>query len=453
MKIKGLLSFILIITLLASPVLSLSSCMQVLELYVEESQNSSGGGSDVDNTGSGSGNQTNQDNSGSGSPTNPDNNGGTDENNGGTADVTTPDNSPSFYPDLGDAAEGLVGPVKALLSAVSVYSAFEVDYGYGYQTETTFSRGSGVIYKIDKTAGDAYIITNFHVVYNANGVGNGISKDISIYLYGQENKAYAIPATYVGGSFNNDIAVLKVTDNEIIRNSQALAATVADSDDIAVLDNVIAVGNPEGYGLSATNGIVSVESESLAMTGADGKTQINPRVIRISAAINDGNSGGGLFNEDGNLIGVVNAKRNGTTIDNIAYAIPSNVATRLAESIIYFCDGQKNLTPMKAMLQVVLVAKVYGVSVDTEAGTVTRVEIVEVDQIADNSAVKGMLEVGDRVNYIMIDGVRKDVTRVHHVIDMMLLARVGSVVKVGITRGDTTFDFEIIITESNLTSV
>lgn len=448
MKIKGLISFILAMTLIIGSTLSLSSCMHVLELYVSESQSGTGG-STVDNTGGGAGNQGN---TGSGSPTTPENSGGTNGD-GGTSDSDEPDDAVTFYPDLGDPSEGLTTPIKAMLSAVSVYSSFEVDYGYGYQTETTFARGSGVIYKIDKTTGDAYIITNFHVVYNANGVGNGISKDISVYLYGQENKAYAIPATYVGGSFNNDIAVLKITESEIIKNSQALAATVADSDEIAVLDNVIAVGNPEGYGISVTNGIVSVESEPLSMTGADGKTQINPRVIRVSAAINDGNSGGGLFNEDGNLIGIVNAKRNGSAIDNIAYAIPSNVATRLAESIIYFCDGQTNLVPKKAMLQVVLTANVYGVSVDTECGTLTKVEIVEVSQIADNSAVKDKLEVGDVINYIVVDGVRKDATRIHHVIDMMLLARVGSVVKVGVTRGDTSFEIEVVISESNLSDV
>ena len=103
---------------------------------------------------------------------------------------------------------------KALLSAVSIRCKFQVKSGilgfpYGsFITKEAESAGSGVIYKLDKNRGDAYIVTNYHVVYDSQSVtDNGISESITVYLYGQEAEAYAIPATYVGGSMQYDIAM------------------------------------------------------------------------------------------------------------------------------------------------------------------------------------------------------------------------------------------------------
>jgi serine protease Do len=107
-----------------------------------------------------------------------------------------------------------------------------------------------------------------------------------------------------------------------------------------VLDTVIAIGNAEGEGFSATKGVVSVNSEQLTLDGPDQRTDITVRVIRIDAAINKGNSGGGLFDEQGRLIGIVNAKKTGDKVDNIAYAIPINLAKALADNVIYHSDGE-----------------------------------------------------------------------------------------------------------------
>ena len=354
-----------------------------------------------------------------------------------------------FYPSAGGeevTPENIAQMSRALLSCVSIKASFEIRYGYpSNTTETTTSRGSGVIYKINRERGDAYIITNYHVVYQPDAItANGISTKIRVFLYGQELESYAITATYVGGSMANDIAVLRVSSSDVIKNSQALAATPADSDAVAVFDTVYAIGNPEGYGISATNGIISVESEPLNMTGADGKTAICPRVMRVSAAINDGNSGGGLFNSAGQLIGIVNAKRNGTSIDNIAYAIPSNVAIGLADNIILYCDGSKSINAKKAMLGVTLEAKIAGVIID-EDGKVKKGEIVEIKEISDTCAIKSSIAVGDRINSITVGSVAKTVTRIHHVVDAMLLARVGDTVIINVTRGTETFNISVIV--------
>ena len=112
---------------------------------------------------------------------------------------------------------------KWLRSAVSIVCNFTrtvQNSGYrpgmgGTRTEEYSSAGSGVIYELDKENGDAFIITNYHVVYDSNSdTFNGVSNDISVYLYGSEIDEKAIKATYVGGSLYYDIAVLR--DNETV---------------------------------------------------------------------------------------------------------------------------------------------------------------------------------------------------------------------------------------------
>lgn len=77
---------------------------------------------------------------------------------------------------------------------------------------------------------------------------------------------------------------------------------------MTVGDSVIAIGNPNAGGIAVTQGILSMESEYITMTAADNVSTVQIRVMRVDAAINGGNSGGGLFNDSGELIGIVNAK-------------------------------------------------------------------------------------------------------------------------------------------------
>ena len=105
---------------------------------------------------------------------------------------------------------------SSLRSAVSVYCNFETSSLGGSAT----SAGSGVIYELDGKNGSAFIITNYHVVYESSSkTSNKISDDIFIMLYGMEYSDYAIPATYVGGSMNYDIAVLYVENSDILKNA------------------------------------------------------------------------------------------------------------------------------------------------------------------------------------------------------------------------------------------
>ncbi len=155
--------------------------------------------------------------------------------------------------------------------------------------------GSGVIYDPN-----GYIVTNYHVA-------NVACKTISVQLY--DGSTYE--GQYIYGDELADLAVIK------INKTNCDYATFGDSSTLTYGDAVLAIGNPLGYGLSVTTGVVSRPSESVTIGNA------TMTLLRTDAAVNSGNSGGGLFDLNGNLIGIVNAKIAANTVDNVGYAIPS----------------------------------------------------------------------------------------------------------------------------------
>ncbi len=343
-----------------------------------------------------------------------------------------------------------------LKSIVSVYCKHTViaDTWFGQQTQQAQSAGSGVIYQIEND-GSAYIITNHHVVYeNNSATANKISDDISVYLYGMEGSSYAIPATYVGGSQNYDIAVLKVTSNAILKNAiekgVATAVEFADSSAIYAGQTSIAIGNPEAEGISVTCGIVSVDSEYIEMTAVDNRTKISLRVIRTDTAVNSGNSGGGLFDDTGKLIGIVNAKSGDTEVENIAYAIPGNVAKAIADNIIYYNTTRKTNCVMRVLLNVTVQTSGLSTELDEQTGFINKIEQVKIASVNNNSIVKGKLQEGDIINSITINGVTTNITRQYQFIDVLLDARVGNDVTIEFTRNDAKQSITVTITEDCL---
>ena len=235
----------------------------------------------------------------------------------------------------GESAKDVSDVTKGLLSSVSVVAG----------PSMMASVGSGIIYSIDKDKGDAIILTNYHVIYNdyASDGETEYYNEIKVYLYGSEVSANSqtaaqemgIPAEFIGGSKQYDIAVLKIRESELIKKSIARAAEFADSDYVYVGEDIIAVGNAEAEGISVTEGIVSMPSENIvALAIGSTSTFISRRVIRFDAAVSPGNSGGGLFDSDGKLVGIVCAKRTESKDEGIGYAIPSNVAVTIAKNIL-----------------------------------------------------------------------------------------------------------------------
>jgi len=172
--------------------------------------------------------------------------------------------------------------------------------------------GSGVI--IDSQKG--YIITNFHVIENAD--------EIKVEL----KSGQILVAQVVGQDKQSDIALLKV-DLSNNKNAQLAEIAFADSDKLRVGDFVLAIGNPFGLGQTVTSGIIS----ALGRSGLNLENLEN--FIQTDAAINSGNSGGALVNLEGELIGVNTAilGPNGGNI-GIGFAIPSNMIKNLIEQLI-----------------------------------------------------------------------------------------------------------------------
>ena len=370
----------------------------------------------------------------------------------------------SYNIEINSAYDGnLLAASRALLSSVSVDCTFNVTKVVsgglmgGSTTQKTTQKhasGAGVIYKLDKNAGSAYVITNYHVVYLAGSdTANDISDQIKIYLYGQEYKDYAISAKYIGGSMNYDIAVLKIDGSDVLRESNAVAATFADSNNVSVLDTAIAIGNPTSGGISATVGAVNIESEEITMTALDGNGNIDLRVMRTDAAVNGGNSGGGLFNGKGELIGIVNAKMSSDGVENIGYAIPSNVAKYVADNIIYYDTlDAKNDSVYRLLVGVsVSISKAY-TEYDTETGKVRRLEQVQISSVVAGGAADGKLAAGDIVNSVTIDGVKYDIVRSYNVVDVMLTARQNSTVVFNVTRNGQSMDITVDVSRVALTA-
>ena len=165
---------------------------------------------------------------------------------------------------------------------------------------------------------DGYIITNQHVVAGAD--------TITATLYSGETYA----AELVGADASYDIAVLKIDATGLS------AVSVGDSDTLQVGESVVAIGNPLGeLTWTMTNGIISALNREI---NTDGNPQ---NMIQTNAAINSGNSGGPLFDMDGNVIGVTSAKysgstSSGTTIEGLGFAIPINDALRVAYDLVEY---------------------------------------------------------------------------------------------------------------------
>ncbi len=321
----------------------------------------------------------------------------------------------------------------AFASVVCVESAFS----------GATSRGSGVIYSLDKSAGDAYIITNYHVVYSKDAYGRyGLASKVNVYLYGGNVSASAISATVYGGAMSYDIAVLKVTGSEILKNSSARAAEIADSDSVTVGERVYALGNPNGEGFSATSGVVSVAAEYVSVLRADENKTLSLLEIRTDAAVNHGNSGGGLFNASGELVGIVNARReqtlDGTLLFGFGYAIPVNLAVPLVQNIL-------NHNGSAVVAQIGITAKVAdskGVF-DERTGKYYIEEKLVVDSFASTNGAgyNAGLQRGDTLLSATLEtstGVKKTVqlTRLHNLTNLLFEVNSGDKLHLSVSRSD-----------------
>ncbi len=195
---------------------------------------------------------------------------------------------------------------KVMPSIVSITGTYVTTYDYwfnSYQQEST-GAGSGII--IGKDDQYLYLATNYHVVENA--------KSLSVTFVDDKSAE----ATVKGYVENNDIAVVTVKLSDISDDTlnEIKEIQVGSSDDLAVGDPCVAIGNALGYGQSVTVGYISALNREISASDETVK------VLQTDAAINPGNSGGALVNMQGELIGINTAKYSDTSVEGMGYALP-----------------------------------------------------------------------------------------------------------------------------------
>ena len=194
---------------------------------------------------------------------------------------------------------------------------------YCLSSEGVFA-GSGVI--ISSNSSQSWIITNHHVIDNCYE----FQVDVLKIEEDDSEKLTTYTADLIGGSPSDDIAVLRINKGGLIP-----ATWVTDSSKVKVGTEVIAIGNPLGiFGGTVTKGIISATARDIEVESIGIMT-----LMQTDAAINNGNSGGGLFSTSGQLIGVVNSGYTG--YEGLNFAIPANDAKAVATSLIetYHTNG------------------------------------------------------------------------------------------------------------------
>ena len=304
----------------------------------------------------------------------------------------------------------LVSPsVVVITTEQVVYSQWS---WYG-QNQVESGAGSGVI-----ISSDGYILTCAHVVDGASTITVTIG-----------DKDYT--ATLVGEDTTSDIAVIKIDADGLT------PATVGNSDSLKVGQSVMAVGNPLGeLGGTVTGGMISALNRSVTIQGSSSVNTMS--LIQMDASVSPGNSGGGLFNMNGELVGIVNAKSSSSDAEGLGFAIPINDAIKVAQELLengYVTGrpylGITYLAVTDAQTAAQLGVNAYGVYV--------------VDVVQGGPADKAGLKTGDRI--VSVDGTEiasKDdlgtLMQKHAAGDTLsiTIARDGQMQTVNVTLGEKT---------------
>lgn len=320
--------------------------------------------------------------------------------------------------------------VYAKQSSSSGNSIYDFLYGYGQNNSSDelaqAGLGSGVI-----VSSDGYIITNYHVVEGGEAYRVTIEGDV-------------YDAEYIGADPSSDVAVLKTESSKKEDGGEFTAIEIGDSDNISIGEWVMTIGSPFGLEQSVATGIVSATSRSQIMDSSTdmfgnstGETTIYPNMIQTDAAINPGNSGGALVDAEGALIGLNTLiTSNSGNYSGVGFAIPSNYAISLAQSII---AGEE---PSHAYLGITMttisksIAERYGFSAD-EGAYISSV-------INGSPAEKAGLEVGDIIT--SING--KDVSSASDVMLEIRTKKAGDTVTVTVDRNGEQQDVSVTLGES-----
>lgn len=243
---------------------------------------------------------------------------------GGDQSINVSLDSDSQIYNVADLAEQVMPSIVSITSTTIYENPYA--YFYGGSTEKTVTgAGSGVI--IGEDDNRLLIATNNHVVEGTESLTVGFSDDTDA------------TATIVGTDVGNDLAVVAVQKSDLSEDTlnTVKLAELGDSDTTRVGEPVVAIGNALGYGQSVTVGYVSALNQNVTINNTSIK------MLQTDAAINEGNSGGALFNLQGQLIGINSAKATNynNNVEGMGYAIPISDAIPIIQGII---DGTGNNT-------------------------------------------------------------------------------------------------------------
>ena len=290
----------------------------------------------------------------------------------------------------------LVSPsVVVITTEQVVYSQWS---WYG-QSQVESGAGSGVI-----ISSDGYILTCAHVVSGASNITVSIG-----------DKDY--PATLVGEDTTSDIAVVKVDATGLT------PATVGDSDNLKVGESVMAVGNPLGeLGGTVTSGIVSALNRSVSIQSTSSVNTMS--LIQMDASVSPGNSGGGLFNMNGELVGIVNAKSSSSDAEGLGFAIPVNDAVKVAQELLE--NGYVTGRPYLGISYFAVTDAQTAAQLGVNAYGVYIVEVVK-----GGPADKAGLQAGDRI--VSVDG--SEVATQSDLGTLMQNHKAGDTIEITVARG------------------
>lgn len=307
-------------------------------------------------------------------------------------------------PDWQTVASGVSGSVVSIQTAMANGTA----------------KGSGAI--IDT---EGHIITNNHVISGAQQIQVTLANG-NIYS-----------AQLVGTDTTTDLAVIKL-DNP---PSGLKAVEFADSDKLAVGENVMAIGNPLGYDDTATTGIVSALNRPVTVTD-DNNNEIVTNAVQIDAAINPGNSGGPTFNAAGQVIGINSSIASTATSSDsagsigIGFAIPSNLVKRVADEII------KDGSVKHVALGVVIKSDTVEADGVTRGGaTITKSSATGSAVVSGGPADKAGLKEGDTI--VAFNG--NAVNNNYSLLGFVRAAALGDKATLTIVRDGKTMDVDVTL--------
>ena len=278
------------------------------------------------------------------------------------------------------------------------------------QMQLVQGAGSGVI-----MTEDGYIATNTHVIKGANKV--------EVTLHNGES----YPARIIGSDPANDIAVIKIDATGLT------TATVGDSSTVDVGDLAVAIGNPLGQlGGTATTGIISALDRTLDVEGT------TLTLMQTDAAINGGNSGGGLFNNKGELIGIVESKASAVGVEGLAFALPINNVSPIIND---FIKNGGNVQAAEATPAVGVVisdvseenAQYYGLE---SAG-------VYIAQVTGENAMKAGFQQEDRI--VSFNGTK--INNSNEFITLVRKCKVGDTVTIVVSRNGQEIEIKTVLEE------